>query len=396
VDFELSDDQVALRDAAAALLEGRCPSTRVREVAGSERHLDAELWEAMAAQGWPAVERPAHDGGLGLGMVEVAVLCEQLGRHLAPVPFVGTVLAHGALTAAAAPGGDAGDAADGAEAGDTTGVAAGGVSGLGDVDMAGWARRLAAGDARGALAWSSRDDAVLAERRAGTGWRLTGRTDPVVFGPDAEVVVVFARASGVPAVFALAQPDSARPAPQPAMDRTRSLARLELDDAPATRLGGPVAADALLDRAATAVSAEMLGAASRVLEMTVQYAKDRVQFGRPIGGFQAVKHRCADMLVDVEGMRSAAYYAAWAVGAGDPEASSAAAAAKVWCSDAARRVMASGLQVHGGIGFTWEHDLHLFLKRSQLDQVSFGTAAHHRERLARILRPRAEAGEPVL
>jgi alkylation response protein AidB-like acyl-CoA dehydrogenase len=144
------------------------------------------------------------------------------------------------------------------------------------------------------------------------------------------------------------------------------------------------------------MSAEMLGAADRVLEMTVAYAKDRVQFGRPIGGFQAVKHRCADMLVDVEGMRSATYYAGWAVGAGDPDAAAAASVAKVWSSDAARRVMASGLQVHGGIGFTWEHDLHLYLKRSQLDQMTFGDAVAHRERLAQILRPRAESGLPVL
>jgi alkylation response protein AidB-like acyl-CoA dehydrogenase len=140
----------------------------------------------------------------------------------------------------------------------------------------------------------------------------------------------------------------------------------------------------------------MLGAAGRVLELSVDYAKDRVQFGRAIGSFQAVKHRCADMLVDVEGMRSAAYYAAWAVGAGDPDASAAASAAKVWCSDASRRVMGSGLQVHGGIGFTWEHDLHLFVKRAQLDQISFGDARFHRDRIAEILRPRAEAGLPVL
>src|SRR5690606_24796053 len=113
-------------------------------------------------------------------------------------------------------------------------------------------------------------------------------------------------------------------------------------------------------------AAEILGAASRVLDLTVDYAKERVQFGRPIGSFQAVKHRCADMLVDVEGMRSAVYYAAWCVGAGDRDRSIAASTAKTWCSDAGRRVMASGLQVHGGIGFTWEHDLHLFLKRAQL------------------------------
>jgi len=379
VDFDLSEDQVALRDAASSLLDGRCPVTRVRDVAAGPRHLDDDLWAAMAEQGWTAVERSADDGGLGLGLglVEVAVLCEQLGRHLAPVPFAGTVLAHGAVAAAVA----GGELAPDAVLGD-------------DDDVGGLGTRLAGGAATGAVAWSARPDAVRAEPGP-DGWHLTGRTGPVVYGPAADAIVVFAREAAGPALFATSG-GADRPAPEPAMDRTRSLAWLDLEHRPALRLGGPDAADALLDRALAAVSAEMLGAADRVLAMTVEYAKDRVQFGRPIGGFQAVKHRCADMLVDVEGMRSAAYYAAWAVGAGDRDAAAAASAAKVWCSDAARRVMASALQVHGGIGFTWEHDLHLFLKRSQLDQVSLGDAPHHRERLARILRPRAERGEPVL
>jgi alkylation response protein AidB-like acyl-CoA dehydrogenase len=379
VDFDLSVDQVALRDAAADLLDDACTTARVREVAATSRHLDDDLWSAMADQGWPAVESSAQDGGLELGMVEVAVLCEQLGRHLAPVPFAGTVVAHGALAAAID---------DGAfDAGPTTA--------LGDSDVGAWAQRLSSGDAVGAVAWSSRPDAVRARRDDEGTWRLTGRSDPVVGGPEADVVVVFAETDGAPGVFALVTGDGPRIDAEPAMDRTRSLGWLELSDRGALRLGDDGAAGAILDRCVAAVCAEMLGAADVVLGMTVQYAKDRVQFGRPIGGFQAVKHRCADMLVDVEGMRSAAYYAAWAVGAGDPGASAAASAAKVWCSDAARRVMASGLQVHGGIGFTWEHDLHLFLKRSQLDQVSFGDATYHRERIARTLRARAEAGQPV-
>jgi alkylation response protein AidB-like acyl-CoA dehydrogenase len=382
VDFELSSDQVALRDAAAGLLDDACTTTRVREVAAAGRHLDDDLWAAMAEQGWPAIERSEPEGGLGLGMVEVAVLCEQLGRHLAPVPFTGTVVAHHALATAITSG------ALGAEAGSSAPA-------LGATDAAGWAQRLSSGDATGAVAWSRRPDAVVARRDGGGTWRLTGRSDPVVNGPQADVIIVFAETEGAPAIFALAPDDSARPGSEPAMDRTRSLGWLALDDRPALRLGDDRAAAAVLDRAAAALCAEMLGAADVVLAMTVQYAKDRVQFGRPIGGFQAVKHRCADMLVDVEGMRSAAYYAAWAVGAGDPEASPAASAAKVWCSDAARRVMASGLQVHGGIGFTWEHDLHLFLKRSQLDQVTFGDATYHRERIALVLRARAEAGQPV-
>ncbi|MDQ1478376.1 MAG: hypothetical protein QOE62_3605, partial [Actinomycetota bacterium] len=151
-----------------------------------------------------------------------------------------------------------------------------------------------------------------------------------------------------------------------------------------------------LDRGATFTSADLLGSATRALDMSVEYAKDRVQFGRPIGSFQAVKHRCADMLVDVEGMRSTVYWAAWCIGAGDPDASVAASTAKIWCGDASKRVMASALQVHGGIGFTWEHDLHFFLKRAQLDQLAFGDASAHRERLAALLRPRVEAGESVV
>jgi alkylation response protein AidB-like acyl-CoA dehydrogenase len=377
MDFELSADQVALQDAAASLLEGACSTARVREVAAHERHVDDDLWAAMAEQGWPAVERSADDGGLGLGMVEVAVLCEQLGRRLAPVPFAGTVVVHAALVSSLAEG-----------ALETT-------ADLGGTAVRGWAERLATGDARGAVAWSRRADAVRARRDRDGTWRLTGRSDPVVDGPLADLVVVFAEADGSPALFLLAPDDGDGLLSEPAMDRTRSLGWLPLDDRPALRLGDERSAHAVLDRSLAAVCAEMLGAADVVLAMTVQYAKDRVQFGRPIGSFQAVKHRCADMLVDVEGMRSAAYYAAWAVGAHDPEASAAASAAKVWCSDAARRVMASGLQVHGGIGFTWEHDLHLFLKRSQLDQVSFGDAVYHRERIARMLRSRAEAGQPV-
>jgi alkylation response protein AidB-like acyl-CoA dehydrogenase len=332
----------------------------------------------MAEQGWLAVAVPEALGGLGLGVVETVVLCEQLGRHVAPVPFLGTVLAGLALVSALAE--DAIDA-------DTA---------LGGDGIGAWIDRLSAGQAVGAVAWSRRPGAVTADVDGVGRWTLSGRSDLVVYGPAADVVIVFADVDGAPALFAVDPAGSERPSAEAAMDRTRTVGWLDLAGRPALRLGGIEAADALLDKAATAMAAEMLGAADRVLEMTVAYAKDRVQFGRPIGGFQAIKHRCADMLVDVEGMRSATYYAGWAVGAGDPDASAAASVAKVWSSDAARRVMASGLQVHGGIGFTWEHDLHLYLKRSQLDQMSFGDAGFHRQRLAEILRPRAESGLPVL
>ena len=193
-----------------------------------------------------------------------------------------------------------------------------------------------------------------------------------------------------------------RPAAEPAMDVTRQLAWLgsaALADAPRIEVGGAAEVARHLDVAAVAYAAELLGVAQRALDLAVAYAKDRVQFGRPIGSFQAVKHRCADMLVDVEGMRSAVYWAAWTLGdvdAADDERSIAASTAKAWCSDAASRVLASALQVHGGIGFTWEHDLHLYLKRAHLDAVAFGDATFHRARLARLLRSRVEGGRSVI
>jgi alkylation response protein AidB-like acyl-CoA dehydrogenase len=307
------------------------------------------------------VEVDEGRGGLGLGGVEVAVLAEELGRRAAPAPFLASVLALGAL--------DRAGAREHVE-------------------------RLRAGGAIACVAWSRSPHAVRAERR-GSGWVLRGTADPTPYAPAAALAVVVAADDDVPAVFVVTLDDE-RPAREPAMDLTRPLGWLVLDGVEAEPLGGPDAAGALLDRAAAFTCAEMLGGASRVLDMAVEYAKDRVQFGRPIGSFQAVKHRCADMLVDVEGMRSTSYWAAWCIGAGDRDASVAASTAKVWCADASKRVMASALQVHGGVGFTWEHDLHLFMKRAQLDQVLYGDAAYHRERLAALLRPRVEAGESVV
>jgi len=374
VDFELSDDQAALAEAARGLLDDLAGPDRVRAAADAGG-FDRELWGAMVDQGWTAVMVPEEDGGLGLGAVEAAVLAEQAGAHLAPTPLLPTVLALEALRRA-----------------DAEGVAG----------VARFVELLTGGEQAGCVAWSARPDAVVARHeqgrergREGGSARLTGRPDPTPFAPEASVAVVAAtgEASGL---YAIDLDAIGRPDPQPAMDRTRPVGWLELDDTPAVRLGGGAAVDELLDRGAALVSVEMLGGAARVLDMAVEYAKERVQFGRPIGSFQAVKHRCADMLVDVEGMRSTAYWAAWCVAADNEERSIAASTAKTWCADASRRVMASGLQVHGGIGFTWEHDLHLFLKRAQLDQQLFGDAVFHRRRLASLLRPKVEAGESVV
>jgi alkylation response protein AidB-like acyl-CoA dehydrogenase len=222
----------------------------------------------------------------------------------------------------------------------------------------------------------------------GDRWSLTGRPEPTVYASVADLAVVVTGDG----VFALSLDEGTRPPAEPAMDRTRPLAWLRLDGAPAHRIGGSDSAQWTVDRAATAWSAELLGTSARALEMSTEYAKVRKQFGHPIGSFQAVKHRLADALVDVEGMRSTTYHAAWCLASDHPDRSLAASMAKAWCSDASRRVMAAGLQVHGGIGFTWDHDLHLLLKRAQLDATSFGTATWHRERIADLLRHRLAEG----
>ncbi len=345
MDFDLSADQVALRDAAAALLDDRCDMAAVRR-ACDRGGFDAGLWAAMVEQGWTGVAVPETLGGVGLGTVEAAVLLEQTGAHLAPVPLLQQLAALAVL--------------------------AGGP----------WGERLLSGEAVAGVARTP-----LARNGDGS---VSGRTEPVIYGARAGVLVA-------PAAGELVAVDLSGigRSPEPAMDQTRELAWIELDGAPATTVGGPAEVSAHLDRGAVFHSAEMLGAAESVMNLAVEYAKVREQFGRPIGSFQAVKHRCADMLVDVEGMRSAVYYAAWALGAATADAPAAAATAKIWCSDAGVRMAESALQVHGGIGFTWEADVHLYLKRAQLDGTAFGDARHHRDRLAAILRDRLAAGASI-
>jgi alkylation response protein AidB-like acyl-CoA dehydrogenase len=341
VDFELSPDQRALRDAADDLLAGRSPKPVVRGAVDRSGEPDPALWGAMVDQGWCGLAVPEKLGGVGLGWVEAAIVLEQVGAHVAPAPVLGQMVALDAL-------------------GDTA-----------------WGRPLIAGEAVAACA--ARLD------------------EPSVYAPAADLVVV----PEDDRLMAIDLRDR-RPAAEPAMDVTRQLGWLRsavLVDAPRLEVGSAAEIARHLDVGAVAYAAELLGVAQRALDLAVAYAKDRVQFARHIGSFQAVKHRCADMLVDVEGMRSAVYWAAWALGnvdAADDERAIAASTAKAWCSDAASRVLGSALQVHGGIGFTWEHDLHLYLKRAHLDAVAFGDATHHRARLARLLRAQVEGGRSLI
>ncbi len=362
MDFELTSDQLALRDAARDLLDDLASPTRVRAHTESAASYDTALWAAMVDQGWPAIEQPGSRGGLDLSFVEAAVLLDEIGRHGAPVPIVGSLLARDALDRGGRP-----DLAD----------------------------RLASGESLAAVAGPGHHAVPVAEGRGGA-VTLTGTTAPVVGAPSADIAIVVGWTGTDLGLFAVEVAAGDRPEPEPAMDPTRPVARYRFGGVPAIELGGADAVEALADRGATAMAALLLGGSSRVLDMAVAYAGERHQFGRPIGSFQAIKHRCADMLVDVEGMRSATYWAAWCVGARSRDASLAASSAKIWAIDASKRVMASALQVHGGIGFTWEHDLHFFWKRAQLDQWSFGAVSWHQDRLARALHARVAAGEPVI
>jgi alkylation response protein AidB-like acyl-CoA dehydrogenase len=367
MDFELGDDQIALREGARELLDSAASATAVRAIFDGAGGTDAHLWSAMVEQGWPALAHPESKGGLGLGIVEVAVLLEEIGRHAAPAPFASTVLALDAL--------EHGDEPESIRSRELV-------------------EKVISGQSTVCVAWSRNHVAVSATAVNGD-WKLTGRPDPILDAPGASFALVVADSADGPSLFgvdlAVGQIKS-----EPAMDRTRSFGWLHLNKTSAWLIGGAKSVNRLLDLGAVFSSAEMLGGAERVLEFSVEYAKDRVQFGRPIGSFQAVKHRCADMLVDVEGMRSSVYWAAWCLSADDPESSVAASTAKVWGADASKRVMASALQVHGGIGFTWEHDLHFYMKRAQVDQLSFGDASYHRERLAQLLRTRVESGEQLI
>ncbi len=367
MDFDLSADQAALRDAAREFLDEQCPPSRVRAIHDAGSGWDPDLWRSMAALGWLGVAVPESDGGLGLGVVELGVLLEEAGRHVVPVPLLSTLLAI-ELVRRSEP--------------------------LANFDLA----RFVDGSRTACVVWSAGTSSVRAVETS-AGWMLDGRSDPTVFAPVANVAIVVLAHTADPAgsgVFLVDLDAHGRPPIEPAMDLSRPIGWLTFSGTSTTRLGGADLAEFALDFGAAAVALELLGASEVALELAVAYAKDREQFGRPIGSFQAVKHRCADMLVDVEGIRSSAYWAAWCLDADDPERSIACSTAKTWAGDASKRVMAGALQVHGGIGFTWEHDLHLYLKRAHLDQLTFGDSVWHRTRLGAMLRAKVDAGLSVL
>ena len=365
--LRFSEEVEEFRKAVRALLERRCTSADVRLTLDTALGYDPALWRRLAQEvGVVGLTVPERHGGGGFSLLEAHVVLEELGRFLAPTPFLGssvlavqTVLATGDESAAAR-----------------------------------ILPSLADGTRIATLAWVERDwtpasCVTRATPRPDGAWELSGRKRYVLDGHAADILLVPARSARGTSIFEVeAAGAGVRVQPLVTMDMTRRLAAVELDGAVGRLIGGDGDGGAViarvLDLACVALSAEQVGAAERCLTMTVDYTKERVQFGRPIGSFQALKHRMADMLVLVESARSVSYAAAWAAAHEPARLPSLAATAKSYCSEAFFEVSAETIQLHGGIGFTWEHDAHLYFKRAHGSMHLFGDPAWHRARLATI------------
>ncbi|HEX7058859.1 MAG TPA: acyl-CoA dehydrogenase family protein [Solirubrobacterales bacterium] len=359
--FDLTDEQQAIRSTAREFLAARYKSERIRELAESENGFEQSDWEEMAELGWPGLALPEEWGGQGLGIVELAVLFEEMGYALAPSPLLSTTVAGLAL------------ARNGT-----------------DEQRERWLRPLASGEARGTLAmFDAGTPAAIG------GFEMEAKADGGAIVLDGEKVLVMDAAAADFLLVATADgrrhlverdADGVSVSAEKSIDLTRRLYSVRFDGVrvgpEATLEGGQEDYLPVLWRACTAIAAESTGVAQRTMEMAVEYAKDRKQFGRPIGSYQAVSHRCAQMLLETENSRSAVYGAAWAADAEPESLPLAASMAKAYASDAGWRVPDASIQVHGGIGFTWEHDLHFFLKRGKANAATFGDAKWHRDRVA--------------
>jgi alkylation response protein AidB-like acyl-CoA dehydrogenase len=358
MELEFSDDQQELRSTVRSFLERECPMSLVRSVVEKGTPAD-ELWTQMVELGWPALTVPERDGGLGLGFVELAVVVEELGRVVAPGPFLATVTQFvPAVRHAGTP-----------------------------EQQARFLGPVAAGDVTGTLAVGG--DVVAVP--AADGWSLTGTVHHVVDGARADEVAVAARVDDgwglfvVPAV-------AIRSIPQQSLDQSRQLATVALDGAHVDSdraLGVPGGAETALDRAVeeaiAALALEMVGTCQSIFDVALNHVKERHQFGVPIGSFQAIKHKFADMLIALERARACAYFAAATVAEEDDRRPLAIAMAKATAGDAQRLIAQEGIQIMGGIGYTWEHDMHLYVKRAKAGDALLGTSSHHRARVARLI-----------
>ena len=370
MDFDFSSDQDDLRSAVREVLDDRLDDSSVRELVTANESgvvVDDALWRQFVSLNWTSILVPEAYGGLGGGLVDMLVILEEMGRVPVPGPF----LASAAFATRAA------------------------VLFLDDELL----RRLAAGDTVATVAveeWAVSGHPLTnmrtPARADGPQWRLTGVKPYVLDGHVADAVIVCARDDAGLAAFVVDEPDAVL---QPSLDPTRAIARLVLDWTPARRIGPAGNQSATwrrwVDDCAVMLCAESVGACDRAFELSGEYAKTRVQFGRPIGTFQAVKHLAADMLQDLTLARVGVEYAAWASEVDAPDRELAAAMAKAWTGEAAVRVTSSAIQVHGGVGFTWEALLHLYFKRVKTNDLLLGRQGWQRHRVADLLLDGVEA-----
>lgn len=362
--FDFDEDHEALRHTVRAFATETFSEAEVRRLIAADSVLERSVWQRMARElGLQGLVVPEQHGGAGAGLVELAIVLEEFGRLLVPAPFLSTALATLALV-------DADPA-----------VAAEPLTGIADGSLV-----AAVAFAEDAGGWQAADVACRAGETDGA-WTLQGAKSYVADGMSADVIVVAARTpDGVGLFLVDADADGLSRTALEVFDLTRPLARLELDGVVARPLsaGGADAAavETFLDVARIAVSAEQAGGADFALGMAVEYAKDRVQFGRAIGSFQAVKHMCADAFVDVESARSAAYYAAWAAAGGSDDVSTVAPLAKAFCSDTFLETSVTSMQVHGGISFTYEYPAHLYYRRAKSGAQLWGNPRDQRDLLA--------------
>ena len=383
MDFDFTQEQVMLRDLTREFMTRESTPRAVRSVMDDPRGYSDTVWQQMAEMGLQGVAIDSGYGGQGLGMIELALVLDEMGRAAYPGPFFATVvLAAGAI------------AASGQES-----------------QMARYLPDIARGRTKatlalidGPLSWSPEGVSLRAEGRGDT-FVLSGEKRFVPFAHVADLILVVARTGAGDdgtTVFAIpADAAGVSQTPNVEMDHTNRTSTVRFDS---VAVGGDAVIGEVdrgwnvigptLERAAIAAAAEMLGAARRCMDMSVEYAKVRQQFGQPIGMFQAIKHTCSEMLLEVENAHAATYYAAWAQDAGSPDAALAASAAKAYVGDASRKVCGSSIQVHGGIGFTWEYDLHLYFKHAKHFEPLYGDADFHRERALQLMLERLSTQEP--
>jgi alkylation response protein AidB-like acyl-CoA dehydrogenase len=366
MNFAFSEEQEELRRTVRSFLEQKSSESEVRRLMETEEGYDEAVWKQMGEQmGLQGLAIPEEYGGSGYSYIELIVVLEEMGRRLLAAPYFSTVvLAANTLL-------QCGD--DAAKKEYLPGIASGETIAT-----------LALTEANGR--WDE-EGITLQASGSGDSWTLDGEKMFVIDGHTANLILVAAKTGAGTSLFAVqGDADGLTRTPLATMDQTRKQAKLTFAGTPARLIGtdgqGWQTLSTVLDLAAVGLAAEQVGGAQLVLEMAVQYAKDRIQFGRPIGSFQAIKHKCADMLLEVESAKSAAYYAGWCAAEMNDELPSVASLAKAYCSEAYFHAAAENIQIHGGIGFTWEHPAHLYFKRAKSSELLFGDPTYHRELLA--------------